>query len=408
MNSGPNIANCKVKEEAEQLVVELDGFPPIVFQFPDQKAPSLETYDFAIWAVLPIALRLGLAVRFHQPMSRRGLDSANNIAKVWQRWLPNFFSTVYLEAPLAPPRHKNLPKKALTFFSGGIDSTYSAYKSYNERGQDSDSLTIHGMDYKFDDTSRFESLKEQTKTFREKFFEHSHFVKTNLYNVYSLIGCNPKGSHITHIFTLFSCGSIFETYTTYRISADYRLDQQLEVHPWGSNTATNRLMRNGNGQLVTLDDDITRAEKAKHLVFSGLDLSSLSICVDHNIRPHNCGVCSKCMRTKAMFYATAGNIPTIFLNKDLSKNWHNSIHMKRKSERVFLNDIVETAIANNCYESFPGIQEAHLKLRSEQVKSARNPMYGIKAKQLIKELLPLRWRVTFKQFQLRRRLADTL
>lgn len=407
MNSGSKIANCKIKEELEQVVIQLDGFPAIVFQFPDQQAPTLQTYDFAMWAILPIALRLGLTVRFHQPMSKKGLDSANNIAKVWQRWLPNFFSDVKLEASTTDP-HKDLSAKALTFFSGGIDSTYSAHKIYNEHGRDSDSLTIHGMDYKFDDDSRFESLKEQTQTFRESIFGQSHFVKTNLYNVYSLIGCNPKGSHVTHIFAMFSCGSLFETYATYRIAADYRLDQQLEVHPWGSNTATNRLMRSGNGQLVTLDDDITRAEKANYLANSGLDLSSLSICVDHNIRPHNCGVCSKCIRTKAMFYATTGNIPTIFLDRDLSQNWHDSIHLKRKNERVFLSDIIETAIANGCYESFPGMKEAHLKLRAEQVKAARNPMYGTKPKQLFKELLPLRWRITFKRFQVRRGLADTL
>jgi len=57
--------------------------------------------------------------------------------------------------------------------------------------------------------------------------------------------------------------------------------------------------------------------------------------------------------------------PTLFLDRDLSQNWHDSIHLKRKNERVFLSGIVEAAIANGCYESFPGMKEAHLKLRAE-------------------------------------------
>jgi hypothetical protein len=248
------------------------------------------------------------------------------------------------------------------------------------------------MDYKFDDTEKFNSLFRQTETFRKMVFDRSRVVKTDAYSLYSRYACNPKGGFVTHIFSLFSAGTLFEEYGQYRIAADYRLDQQFGVHPYGSNTASNRMMQNLKGKLITLDDDVTRSQKTSYLSESGLDLSTLSICVNYKFRPKNCGKCSKCMRTKAMFYARKSAIPDIFADMSFDEGWYHSIPLNTKINRVFVQDILDAVESSHNQQKFPGYEKLKIKFMSASQRAVANPFYGMKLKDLVRAV----WKMLFK------------
>ena len=198
------------------------------------------------------------------------------------------------------------------------------------------------MDYRFNDLEKFNLLLKQTEKFRAKYFEKSHSVRSNIYEIYDSIGCNPFDGHVTHIFALFASGSLFNSYLKYFIAADYRIDQQYAVHPYGSNSTTNSHMRNAYGQLITRDDDVTRSFKAKYLMDNNANLDSLSICTNYSVRPKNCGICGKCIRTKVMFYAGTGSVPNIFNEHKIPNDWYKSINVNNKIQRVFMGDILDS------------------------------------------------------------------
>lgn len=381
---------CERNAAENKIVAKSNSHGEINYIFPFENLPELDSCDFAVWGFLPVAMRLGVNIHINDIVSNETIQSATEIANVWANWLPGFYHNVLITADtiLKTPKLQDNGNK-LTFFSGGVDSTYSSFKSFKEKGRDSDCLTVHGMDYKFNDIDKFDALIEQTKEFRAEIFNKSRVVKTDAYEIYSRFSCNPKGSHVTHIFSLFSCGALFEEYSEYRISADYLLDQQFMVHPYGSNTASNRLMRNYNGKLITVDDDVTRSQKAQYLSNSKLNLTTLSICVDYNARPKNCGKCSKCMRTKAMFYAFDAKIPDIFVDITFKKDWYKNISLTSKINRAFLFDILYVVEKSQFQNDFPGYFDLKNKVLSASKRAELNPFYGMKKKDIFRAILKM-------------------
>lgn len=310
--------------------------------FKSDVAIESQLYDFALWAVIPLAMRLGEGeIHFGYKVSQKAYNSANQVARVWANWAPEIYSFPNFTGVKTTSVNSNIDRNC-TFFSGGLDSTYSAIK-LREESILSDSITVHGMDYWFGDHEKFDLLMNQTYKFRKNHFANSYSVRTNIYEVYDSIGCNPFDGQVTHVFALFACGSLFN-YSQYFIAADYRLDQQYTAHPYGSNFATNSLMHNAYGSLVTRDYEVGRGLKAKYLFKRKINLDSLSICANYEFRPRNCGVCEKCMRTKVLFFASSGVIPNIFNNKDIPSDWFRSFELCNKVKRVFFRDILDTIL----------------------------------------------------------------
>ena len=326
-----------VRIDGETAVITSDRFKSI--QFTSSSSVSSPVMDFALWAILPIAMRVGGEVECNFPVSKNSLGSARKIASIWAGWCPEIYSVPDLRIEQIEDS-ENVGGKSLTFFSGGVDSTYTALK-LKEEGISTDSLTVHGMDFRYYDKTKFQAFLDQTLEFRAASFEQSILVRTNVYDIYNSLRCNPLDGHVTHIFALVASACLFSAYQNYFIAADYRLDQQYAVHPYGSNTSTNRLIHTSTGRLLTRDDDVTRSYKTKYIYNSGMELDSLTICKDYNVRPKNCGVCSKCIRTKVMFYVTTGKVPNIFLDASVPTRWYESIRVGRKIDLVYMADILD-------------------------------------------------------------------
>ncbi len=374
-----------VNASRNKAVIRIDGLQTIEFLSDDLSLEGRDHYDFALWAILPILMKMGSYAECNFPVSRDCHDSVIAVSRIWSNWLPELYSQPNINVEIVDPKPSN-KDRGLCFFSGGIDSTYTAIMLQQQGVNKLDCLTVHGMDYRFSDFEKFQALMDKTAAFRRKMFDRSLTVRTNLYSVYDAIDCNPLDGHVTHIFALFACGSLFSDYGTYFIASDHRLDQQFSAYPYGSNFATNRHMRNANGRLITRDDDVARSEKVEKLLQSGIDLSCLSICTAYNSRPHNCGVCAKCVRTKTMFYAASKQIPSIFQDMSMRNDWYKSINLNLKSNRVFFGDILDT-LSRHGLQNELGYSEANRLWKIASVKARFNPFEELSLKKLVKLLL---------------------
>ncbi|NNH02258.1 hypothetical protein [Acinetobacter sp. ANC 5414] len=379
-----NIHDAKYK-----ISITSNKYDPIEFLFPYEALPKINFHDYALWAILPLAMKNGDHIEIQEPISKRAYESVLKVARIWNFWVPHFYQKIKITAHQIVETEKANNQKSLMCFSGGIDSTYSTLKLYQQQVKNVDSLTVHGMDYKVNDTSKFDQLLEKTHKLRASVFGQSRFVKTNIYTVYNQQKCNPKGTHVTHIFSLFASLSLFEGYEHYLIASDERIDQQFVSHPYGSNSASNKLMHNVSGSLVTVDDDVTRFEKTEYLVKNQFDLTSLSACGDAKARPHNCGVCIKCLWTKSMLLAVTGKIPNIFLDINLSHDWYERIDLRDITNQMYAFDVLEYLDIHNKTDLLPGYQGLREKLNLVMLRRELDRLKNYPKLSLLKELITL-------------------
>ena len=328
--------------------------------------------DFAVWFFLPIAMRENRPLHIIGTGYRTTIKNAFLMSSIWQSWLPgHFFSVaVSFDTELTPNSTEILEKRDLCFYSGGVDSTYMMLSRMQE-GKSQDLITIHGMDYKLKDRDKAQQFLIQTQPFSEKAGDERIIVEMDAYSLYDKFDINPENHHVSHIFALAGSGFLHSRdYNSIYIAADYRLDQQFLVYPWGSNSATNFLFDTGDVKLITLSDDITRSQKMELLTESKEALTSLTFCVDYQARPQNCGVCSKCMRTKLMFIANVGNMPNIFKNENIPEKWVDSFKYDKPSEMAFLVDIISSAKINGNTEKLPAFDENEKEILEYNIKKS--------------------------------------
>ncbi len=313
--------------------------------------------DFAAWLLLPIAMRAGANLNIRGAGHRQTLVSAEAMSQLWSCWLPQHFKAVsiafedIIEEPDTPGT------RGLHFFSGGVDSTASIIRNQEAHGP-FDLLTVHGLEYDSDNDAHFQTHMQKTQHFCDAMALERKTCRHDAYATYRKFSCNPKGHHITHIFALMGAAFLFPEYRAYFIGSDRRLDQQFMVHPWGSNSASNRFFSDGVRKLVSLDDDLTRAQKLPIVSSVEGALRSLTVCGDKQVRPENCGECSKCTRTKTMFFVSTGSVPEIFKDMRLERAWPSQMNLKKANERAYLFDIVATGKSTGHGENLPGFADA--------------------------------------------------
>lgn len=354
----------------KDLVLLTTGIDTIELHISSSIPINQERQDFAVWFFLPIAMKMGKNLHVNGIGTKRTVKNAKKISQIWSSWMPSHFLDIEVtfDTLVSPSVEKNSCKDdSVCFYSGGVDSTYCIANKAVLENKKLSLLTVQGMDYAYENHSKFNYFIEKTTPFTEQYGKERIFIRTNAYSIYNKHKVNTKQNHVSHIFTLAGCGFLYSGYfKNIVIAADYRIDQQFMVYPWGSNSATNFLFNDGITKLVTENDDITRAEKLPYFLDSEIMLNSLTFCVNKKSRPHNCGVCSKCTRTKLMFLATTGEIPDIFKNRDINKKSYQSLNVGSSSEQAFITDLYFSAKNNDQLKLMPELEQVMKKMRNSK------------------------------------------
>lgn len=289
---------------------------------------------------LPVAMRLGRPLRIEAPVCPELRVRLGRVAGIWSTWRPDLFAPVPIEAPEAQVANLPAGRPALMAYSGGVDSTH-ALRRLSEGGLRPDLLTVLGMDYRRSDPGRFERLLERTLPFREAHAGRQFVVESDAASVMRRFDIDAVTGFGFHVY---ACLHLFEpTHARGLMAADYAAFQELLVGPHGTTSAVNPLFASRGMTAETLDLDMTRGDKAAALAGDPLALSALSFCKDDAVRPDNCGVCTKCVRTKAMFHAATGTVPPIFRDMSFDPASMRGLDLSRRTERVFALDMLRIA-----------------------------------------------------------------
>lgn len=337
--------------ELEQVVLRVRGHE-MFFETTHRLDP---TADFAVWASLPIAMRYGGVLQVNGATSTAARQNAENLSVIWSTWMPQLFRPVRVVSQGFPEPELKRSGKDLMLYSGGVDSTF-ALQRYVESGNPApDLLTIQGMDYRRQDHERFQKLQERTARFRKRYAGESIEVRSNAATVMRRFGVS---SSIGHGFQLFSTLFLFDhAYDQGLIAADFTTDQDYLTIPWGTNSLTNPMFVGGRMKIVTLSNDVTRGEKLRSLHSDEMSLRTLSFCKNYSVRPDNCGTCSKCVRTKAMFHAAGLEIPKIFLIDGFDSNDLRFLDLSKPIEVAFCADVLNLARESGRLDDFSIISD---------------------------------------------------
>ena len=326
------------RQQGDRRIVSSDAFE-VFFELP-QADPATDA--FALWLALPIAMRLGRPLRIDGAVPRRALENARRLSAIWGMWRPDLFSEVPVtardEIEVAP---KARTCRAIMAFSGGIDSTSALLDLCASGGLRPDLVTVHGMDYRRDDRDRFDRLLARTEPFRAACAGELLVARSDAASVMRRFGIAPE---VGFSFQLAATCFLMENrYDTAHVAADFADFQEVMVGPYSTASAVARLFRHEGMGFHLLGLDKTRSEKVAQIAADPRALRSLSFCKDYATRPENCGLCSKCVRSKAMFHAALGEVPDIFLSRDFHPRDLERLDLSRRFEQIFARDILSLA-----------------------------------------------------------------
>ena len=287
--------------------------------------PDGET--FALWAVVPLAMRLGRGVTIEGRVSPEALNHAAELTEIWEQARADVFTHCRFGADHPVPSAA-APDAAILTYSGGIDSTGAMVRLHDETDERPDLLMVHGMDYHYTDDARFAALLEQTRPVRASWGCKTRVVRTNMARVLRRHGVPAD---LGFGFQLAACQFLFEhRYARALTASDNALWQEVAYGPYGTNSGTTPLLRSEAMGCDLLDLDLARDAKIIILSRHPDALPALSFCKDYPTRPRNCGVCAKCVRSKVQFYAATGVVPDIFVHPGLApRDFAVFKHMRR-------------------------------------------------------------------------------
>lgn len=338
------------------------GSETFYFDCTGAATPDIEFMDFAAWMFLPIAMAKNKNLMIHGKGTVITQKNGERLSDIWACWLPKKYSLVNIEfSEYRDLNANNQRQKQILLFSGGVDSTYAILnKEFNEKP---DLLTIQGMDYKISDQDRFNKAIEKTNILANEYADQRIAVRSNAYDIYKEFNIAPR---LSFVFVLASVSFLYiKKYKDVTMASDFALYQQFEELPYGSSIATDQLYNSGDFGLETFGNDVTRAEKLPSILSNRTALLSLSLCKDKKIRPENCGVCSKCTRTKYMMLATTGEIPhESFINPSLDQSVKINFNVNGDKQDAYIKSTYTAGFRNGNLDKIPNIVSEYNRIKS--------------------------------------------
>jgi len=336
--------------------VELAGWEePIFYEVSGVDLPPLTNYAFAVWHILPKALAEHFDFTIDGPVDAETLANATRMARTWELWQPRVFRAATVRATVTPPPPPPGRMSELTLYSAGIDSTHMLL-SRGRLDRPGSALTIHGMDYSHETQRPFDELLEITGPLLTRLNYRRIFVRSNAIRL----------AHGFHGWGMLLAGHAFllsGLFGSALFAADSTWEEDMAIFPWGSNHVTDRYFSGYDFHLRPQHDTVTRSEKVAAIAAVPDALRSVSFCKDRSVRPYNCGVCTKCVRTKVMFLLMTGAIPSIFHNNSYSERLLEVLPLNDRSETSFLVDVYQRARDSGRLELVPGLEQRMADIR---------------------------------------------
>ena len=271
----------KTTADVQEVAAEVDGYR-LWYRLPATYPVSRSADPFLAAALLPAMVR-GEDLEVEAPLtaSPRLLANLARLQEIFHTWNPAL-TTVRISAASAPA--EALSGGAFSFFSAGVDSTYTFLKHADEL---SHVVFIHGFDF-YDQGESYRIAVERNARFVAGHGVTLIPVETNFYPFgyrYAMSRNLSQGAALGSVALLLG-------FATAYVPASLSYNDLL---PLGSHPLTDPLWSNEAVDVVHDGCEARRTDKIARIAASEAALANLRVCFeDLNV---NCGHCTKCLRT---------------------------------------------------------------------------------------------------------------
>ncbi len=314
------ITDWEMKEQEDTMEVSagIDGFR-LWYRLPKAYQVSRAGDPFLAAALLPAMLQgEKLEIDSSLPVSPKLLENVFTLQEIHHCWNP-VLKIVPISATRLPAEPLNAG--AFTFFSGGVDSTYTFLKHQKEITH---AVFINGFDFYLDSVT-YQTAVARNSSFARGFGKVLIPVETNYYPFgyhYNLSRLLTQGSALASVALLLGFPRAYvpssDTYGT--------------LMPWGSHPLTDPLYSSECVKIIHDGAEARRVDKVIKIAEYEPALANLRVCIeDMNV---NCGKCTKCIRTMTSLHiiqARTTAFPPFPSIKTIRRmNWKNETRNKLK------------------------------------------------------------------------------
>ncbi len=244
---------------------------------------------FLAVALLP-AMRLGAPVRVADPVSPLLLHSLEELQTIFASWYGELHH-VAIEATPAPVAPAPRQSAIGSFFSGGVDSFYTALK---HQGTSASLIFIRGMDLFLKEAARLDMIAAANRNAAAELGLPLLEVETNmrdLLDVYADWDDHSHGAALASV-ALALAPQFRRIYIN--STAPYP-----RMSPHGSHCLTDPLWSSEQIGIVHEGAEASRYEKIERIIANSTFQRYVRICFEHPEDGYNCGHCHHCYRMMA-------------------------------------------------------------------------------------------------------------
>jgi hypothetical protein len=282
----------------------------LFYEFPRELAPPQpDNFDGVLCATVLHAMAEGLDIHLRGPATSAALRNLSEFQLAWSRWRPRVYRPVTIEVDSVISHAHPPTGRALSAFSGGVDSSLTLLWNTLNRTVDrypvDTLLLVHGFDVSRSNADALRELVERTDALRQLAGTQLRIVRTNSKELRLQPWEYSFGAELAACMHLFSA-----EFSHALIGSSEPYDAM--VLPWGSNPVTDHLLSGGRLAIVHDGAGFSRTDKIALLSRYPAALKSLKVCWQGSQQGRNCGVCEKCVRTQLNFLAVGIANPPCF------------------------------------------------------------------------------------------------
>ncbi|MFO0752909.1 MAG: hypothetical protein U0411_06245 [Thermodesulfovibrionales bacterium] len=268
--------------------------------------------DPYVLVMLFTAMRIPTDLHMHGEVSPSLLRNLDEFQAAWACWRPERYVKVEITAD-AEREHPCAggPGSAVTLFSGGVDSSFTAYRYRNglcgRQNLDLEAgLMIHGFDIPLESAGAFHRAAERAEGMVKSLGIEFISMATNLRDLgepwWDMHGAAPA-SCLSLLQRGFAAGIIPSTEPYNGL-----------VLPWGSNPVTDWMLSGDSFRIIHDGASFSRVEKVGVIAEWKEALQHLRVCMigKEDEEDRNCNVCEKCIRTILNFRVLGLALPGCF------------------------------------------------------------------------------------------------
>lgn len=236
------------------------------------------------------AMGRGFNLELCGPVEDRVLAGAHKAQEVLNSWHADELSKVSVAALDTYRAEPELSRGVGCFFSGGVDSFYSAI-------QHSDEIThlilVHGLDISLSNMERWEETLNHVRAIAKEMGKSLIEVQSDLRVLHAKFG--PHWQRHAHGAFLANIGHLLSSKLRKVIIPSSH--DRATLRPIGTHPDLDPLWSSARLEIVHDDIDANRTDKLEVLRHHDVVMDHLRVCWANLAEGYNCGNCEKCIRT---------------------------------------------------------------------------------------------------------------